>query len=151
MSPDTNDFNPPPVPPPDEALKSLEAALKEAGGGTPGMWCFVPILVGLKHVPCGRPREKAQDLCCSEHWRLLPRRLRLLMVDANKHRSEAKRERASMLAADKAIDYLTGLQIQLPPVQRVVRDDGPRIIKPGGVERPGAAVSSDSKLIITPG
>lgn len=136
-------------PAPDEALKALDEAIASASAGTPGLWCFVPIMVGASPVPCGRPRDKAQDLCCSDHWKMLPKKLRQPLIEANKLRSEAKRERASMLAADKAVDYLCSLNIQLPPREHLVRDE-PRILRPDGIERPAPAVSGSSKLIITP-
>lgn len=148
MSPEQPDLlNPSTGPSTDETLKALDKALEEATAATPGLWCFVPILVGVRAVPCGRPRTKVQDLCCLDHWKLLPKKLRVPVIEANKLRSERQRERASILAADKAVDYLTSLSIQIPPVERLVRDE-PRIIRPDGIQRPDALVSSNSKLII---
>lgn len=134
-------------PSPDEALKALDAAMADASAGTPGMWCFVPIVVGAGEAPCGRPRANAKDLCCADHWKLLPRKLRVALIEANKLRSEKQRERATVLAADKAVEYLTSLKIQLPPVRGLAREET-KIIRPDGIARPGAMVSGESKLII---
>lgn len=137
----------PVVPTIEDAETALAAAVEEATKGRPGMWCFVPISVGAAEQPCGRPREKAHDVCCPEHWKHVPQNLRREMNEANKIRSERKRERASLLVADKIIAHLTSLLIQLPPVQQLARDE-PRIIRPGEVAKPDSPSVINPKLIL---
>jgi hypothetical protein len=135
----------PPIPSVEDAEAALEHAIGELTKGTPGLWCFVqiPVGVGVGVQSCGRPRLKSTDVCCTEHWKLVPSKLRREMNEANKIRSEAKRERACLLVADKIMDHLAAQFVQFPPVQPIARDE-PRIIRPGEVAKP------DSTGVITP-
>jgi hypothetical protein len=138
----------PPAPPSvDDATTALNDALERATAGTPGLWCFVSIAVGVNAVPCGRPRAKAHDVCCAEHWKLVPKKLRREMNEANNLRSERERERKSVLVADKIMDHLAAQLVQLTPVQQLARDE-PRIIRPGEVARPDQPGVIAPKLIL---
>lgn len=143
----TTDFEQPPAPSVSDAAKALDEAIGEMTKGTPGLWCFVPISVGADEQPCGRPRLKAHEVCCPEHWKLVPKELRREMNEANKHRSERRRQRESVLVADKIIAYLTAQLVQLPPVQPIMRDE-PRIIRPGEVARPDSPNVINPKIIL---
>lgn len=109
--------------------------------------CLISVVIEGSKQPCGRARAKVADLCCPEHWKLVPKPMKQRLIDADRIRSERKRERASIDAAGAVLHYLEHLKVQLPPVQKVQPS--------GGIERPGQLVSAsgelvsrDSKLII---
>ena len=113
------------------------------------VYCFIKVRVGSQEKECGRERLKASDLCCPEHWAHVPSDLRRALVVAGKLRKLPERQRATILAADKVADYLAARLIQLPPVERVVREQK-KILSPDRVVRSTdeRLVSSDSKLIL---
>lgn len=139
-----------------DALKALDAEVTQLNrftpkpSSTPGLWCFIPIIIGTAEKECGRPREKAQDLCCADHWKLLPKKYRVALIEANKLRSQRERQFATIKAADAAVAFLTALPIQLPPRAKVVAEQK-RILGPDGIVAPDKLVSSQSKLIIPGG
>lgn len=147
----------------DAALAQLNAAVGEVEkkkASQPGLWCFIPIIVGSKELDCGRPRGKSTDLCCGEHWKQVPKELKQRLIDANKTArksrfsgSEKALNRAGVTVtaiADEVVAYLTSLPIQLPPVERLVVEEK-KILGPDGLQRPDKLVSSNSKLIIPGG
>jgi hypothetical protein len=81
--------------------------------------CFIKVKTADGEKPCGRPRAKLTDLCCAEHWKMVPKKLRQPLVDANRERSYRDRERLSIAAATKVVEYIKGMFIQLPPVARI--------------------------------
>lgn len=111
--------------------------------------CFIKVRVGPEEKACGRERLKPTDLCCPEHWKLVPAELRRALVAAGKLRKLPERQRATILAADKVADYLAAQLIQLPPVEKVVREQK-KIISPERVVRStdDRLISGDSKLIL---
>lgn len=141
------------------ALKTLEAAVGETKkkAATPGLWCFIPIIIGSQERECGRPRLKSTDLCCVEHWKRVPKEMKQRLVDANKvaaksrfSGSEKALNRAGvkvMAIADEVVAYLTEQKIQLPPAEKLVTEQK-KILGPDGLQRPDKLVSSDSKLIL---
>lgn len=141
------DADGPPIPSVDDAETALAEAIADLTKGTPGLWCFVQIAVGAGTQPCGRPRLKATDVCCPEHWKHVPSKLRREMNEANNIRSEKKRERACLLVADKIMEHLGSQLIQLPPVQPIARDE-PRIIRPGEVAKPESSSVVTPKIIL---
>lgn len=102
---------------------------------------------------CGRPRLAVTDLCCPEHWKLVPKRLKQPLIEAGKLRSFVKRQRASEVAASYIVEYLMALKIQLPPAVKL--DTSGTIVKHDSA--PGSLIQAESspkleehpKLIIT--
>lgn len=64
---------------------------------------------------CNRPVGKAGDLVCQPHWRLVPRYLRLALIESQKARDSAKKRDRVLVWATAVLGYLAGLKIQLPP------------------------------------
>lgn len=117
--------------------------------------CFIKVAVDGREEPCGRPREKLTDLCCLDHWRIVPKRLRQPLIEANKARSYVERERLSINAATAVVEYLKAQKIQLPPVPKL--EVGSGLVTPGAEDmrigalvkaEPGPQVVKNPKLII---
>lgn len=113
--------------------------------------CFIRVDMGEgRREECGRPTTKLTDLCCPEHWRMVPRPLKQALVEANKLRSERERERKTMVAASDIVVFLSELKIQLPPAPKLERSGqlGPAQVGELVKVDAGPRVSKDSKLII---
>jgi len=111
--------------------------------------CFIKVKTAEGEQPCGRLREKLTDLCCSEHWKMVPKRLKRPLIDANTLRSYRERERASIEAATAVVDYIKGLFIQLPPAMKLEAPVGGADLKIGDlVQHDEKKLVSNPKLII---
>lgn len=99
--------------------------------------CFMKVLVDGKEEPCGRPREKLTDLCCPDHWRLVPKRLKQPLIDLHKLRNRPRtaaqaraHEQRSIVAASDIVEYLKAQKIQLPPAPKLVLERN-SLVRPG--------------------
>lgn len=91
----------------------------------------------MKHDPnvctlkkCDRAKDGPSPLVCPAHWNLVPRRLKVRLWDAMKIRSQAKREPAIWLAADRILRHLEKLKVQLPAEVKLLKPAGETIEKP---------------------
>lgn len=114
--------------------------------------CFIRVDMGDgRREECGRPTKKLTELCCPEHWKLVPKALKQKLIDANKLRSERERERQTMVAASDIVVYLSELKVQLPPAPKLERSGQLAMTGPVGelvkVDS-GPTLSKESKLII---
>jgi hypothetical protein len=112
--------------------------------------CFIKVSIDGREEPCGRPREKPTDLCCADHWQLVPKKLRVKLIDAGKVRSLRERERLTICAATEVVEYLKAQKIQLPPAPKLVATAGGLETKLGPLVKvePGPRIVAQSKLII---
>lgn len=121
--------------------------------------CFIKVLVDGKEEPCGRPREKLTDLCCLDHWRRVPKKLKQPLIDLHKLRNRPlnsrqlrAHEEKSIRAATAIVEYLKEQKIQLPPAPKLIVEKS-SIIRPGvGEMTMGSLVKAESgpKVITNP-
>jgi hypothetical protein len=124
------------------------------------LFCFIKVQMGDGSTQeCGRPTGKLKELCCPDHWKLVPRKLKQALIEAEKYgrhsrmtrAAELERERRVMVAASDIVVFLGALKVQLPPVKKLELSGQLQMSGPLGelvkVDS-GPTVSKESKLII---
>lgn len=113
--------------------------------------CFIKVSIDGRDEECGRPRGKATDLCCAEHWQLVPKNLRQDLIDANKVKSLRERERLTINAASAVVEYLKAKKVQLPPAPKLITTAGGIETKLGPLVKVEAGPRVVQQKLIIPG
>lgn len=88
---------------------------------------------------CEREKDGPGALVCPDHWRLVPRRMKLRLWAAEHLRSPFEKKFQTMVVAGEILDFLEKRKILLPPPVKLAKPESelekpvsnePRIIRP---------------------